>query len=296
MNNVVELSGVTKRFGRVTALAGLDLMISAGEVHAFLGPNGSGKTTTLRLILGLLRADSGRLSVLDLDPWTDSTELHRRLAYVPGDVALWPNLSGGEAIDLLARLRGGLDNKRRDELITRFELDPTKKGRSYSKGNRQKVALISALASDVELYLLDEPTSGLDPLMEAAFRECVNELRARGRTVLLSSHILSEAEALCDRVSIIRSGVVVESGTMVELRHLTRTTVNARLARTPAELDTLPGIHSLQVTLQGVSAQVDDTAMDAFISKIAEFGVLALESHPPTLEDLFLRHYSTDTA
>ncbi len=271
-------------------------MISAGEVHAFLGPNGSGKTTTLRLILGLLRADSGRLSVLDLDPWTDSTELHRRLAYVPGDVALWPNLSGGEAIDLLARLRGGLDNKRRDELITRFELDPTKKGRSYSKGNRQKVALISALASDVELYLLDEPTSGLDPLMEAAFRECVNELRARGRTVLLSSHILSEAEALCDRVSIIRSGVVVESGTMVELRHLTRTTVNARLARTPAELDTLPGIHSLQVTLQGVSAQVDDTAMDAFISKIAEFGVLALESHPPTLEDLFLRHYSTDTA
>ena len=296
MNNVVELSGVTKRFGRVTALAGLDLMISAGEVHAFLGPNGSGKTTTLRLILGLLRADSGRLSVLDLDPWTDSTELHRRLAYVPGDVALWPNLSGGEAIDLLARLRGGLDNKRRDELITRFELDPTKKGRSYSKGNRQKVALISALASDVELYLLDEPTSGLDPLMEAAFRECVNELRARGRTVLLSSHILSEAEALCDRVSIIRSGVVVESGTMVELRHLTRTTVNARLARTPAELDTLPGVHSLQVTLQGVSAQVDDTAMDAFISKIAEFGVLALESHPPTLEDLFLRHYSTDTA
>jgi ABC-2 type transport system ATP-binding protein len=268
MSNVIELSGVVKRFGKVTALDNLDLAVSAGEVHAFLGPNGAGKTTTLRLLLGLIHADAGSLRVLERDPWRDPTELHRRLAYVPGDVALWPNLTGGETIDLLGRLRGGGDSGRRADLLERFALDPSKKGRTYSKGNRQKVALISALASDVDLYLLDEPTSGLDPLMEATFRECVAELRDKGHTVLLSSHILSEAEALSDRVSIIRDGRIVETGTMAELRHLTRTSVNARL---------------------------DASSMGEFIGTLAGFGVMSLESRPPTLEDLFLRHYSHDS-
>jgi polyether ionophore transport system ATP-binding protein len=261
-------------------------------VHAFLGPNGAGKTTTLRLLLGLLRADAGRLQVLGMDPWHDASALHRRLAYVPGDVALWPSLTGGEVIDLIGRLRGGIDPTRRADLIERFDLDPRKKGRSYSKGNRQKVALIAALASDVEIYLLDEPTSGLDPIMESTFRECVHDLRAEGRTILLSSHILSEAEALCDRVSIIREGAIVESGTLEELRHLTRTTVVARLEGVPAGLGELAGIHDLHTHDGEVTAQVESHAMPAFVAALAASGVVSLESHPPTLEDLFLQHYA----
>src|SRR5919106_5291991 len=232
----IEVSRLVKTFGPTRALDGLDLTVATGEVHGFVGPNGAGKSTTIRVLLGLMRPDSGRATLLGGDPWSDAVALHRRLAYVPGDVTLWPNLTGGEVIDLLGRLRGGLAHARRAELLERFELDPTKKGRPYSKGNRQKVALVAALASDAELLLLDEPTSGLDPLMEAAFRGCVEEERKSGRTVLLSSHILSEVEALCDRVTIIRDGRTVESGTLTELRHLTRTSISAVLERPPSGL------------------------------------------------------------
>jgi ABC-2 type transport system ATP-binding protein len=289
---LVDVRQVVKTFGTTTALDGLDLQVRRGEVHAFLGPNGAGKTTTLRLLLGLLHADSGSMRVLGMDPWEDVAVLHRRLAYVPGDVALWPNLSGGEVIDLLGRLRGGLDAQRRAEMVDRFDLDPTKKGRAYSKGNRQKVALVAALATDADLYLLDEPTAGLDPLMEATFRECVQDLRAAGKTILLSSHILSEAEALCDRVSIIRQGVVVETGTLAQMRHLTRTSVTARLRTAPGALDRLPGVHDLQVVDTDVSAQVESAAMSEFVAVLAAAGIESLVSHPPTLEELFLRHYA----
>src|ERR1700730_3791618 len=243
MANAIEIRALRKSFGRTVALDGLDLTVRQGEVHAFLGPNGAGKTTTLRILLGLLRADGGHVTLLGGDPWRDAVELHRRLAYVPGDVTLWPGLSGGEIIDLLGRLRGGLDPKRRQALIERFQLDPAKKARAYSKGNRQKVALIAALASDAELLVLDEPTSGLDPLMEATFRDCVSQERQDGRTVLLSSHILAEAEALSDRVTIIRDGRTAETGTLAEMRHLTRETVDAEL-KGPVVLDGLPGGHA----------------------------------------------------
>jgi ABC-2 type transport system ATP-binding protein len=275
--SAIEISGLVKTFGPTRALDGLDLEVAEGEVHGFLGPNGSGKSTTIRVLLGLLRASAGSASLLGGDPWREAVELHRRLAYVPGDVTLWPNLSGGEAIDLLGRLHGGLVEARRDELLERFELDPTKKGRTYSKGNRQKVALVAALASDVELLILDEPTSGLDPLMEEVFRECVAEERSRGRTVLLSSHILSEVEALCDRVTIIREGRTVESGTLAELRHLTRITIEAELAN---------GEH--------VSEQVEPAELQATLERLVGVGVKSLVSHPPTLEELFLRHYGRD--
>ena len=292
MNEAITLRGVVKRFGSTAALDGLDLTVAAGEVHAFLGPNGAGKTTTPRLLLGFLKADSGTASVLGLDPWHEAVALHRRLSYVPGDVALWPGLSGGEVIDLIGRMRGGIDPRRRADLIEMFDLDPRKKGRAYSKGNRQKVALISALASDAELYLLDEPTSGLDPIMEANFRSCVDELRRDGRTILLSSHILSEAEALSDRVSIIRDGAIVESGTLAELRHLTRTTVIARVESSPIGLGDISGVHDV-VHLDGeIRAQVETQAMPGFVAALAAAGVMELQSHPPTLEDLFLQHYA----
>src|SRR5918992_435037 len=247
MENAISISGLVKSFGSVRALDGLDLQVAEGEVHGFLGPNGAGKSTTIRVLLGLLRASAGEVRLLGGDPWADAVALHRRLAYVPGEVNLWPNLSGGEAIDLLGRLRGGLDPARRAELLERFELDPTKKGRTYSKGNRQKVALVAAFASDVDLLILDEPTSGLDPLMEEVFQRCVEEERERGRTILLSSHILSEVEELCDRVSIIRKGVTVESGSLADLRHLTRTSVTAELAGEPNGLGRLPGVHDLDI-------------------------------------------------
>src|SRR5690349_11300679 len=256
MEPVIEVRGLVKQFGSFRALDGLDLEVRPGEVHGFLGPNGSGKSTTIRVLLGLLRATSGEVRLLGGDPWRDAAALHRRLAYVPGDVNLWPGLSGGEVIDLLGRLRGGLDEKRRARLIERFELDPTKKGRTYSKGNRQKVALVAALASDVELLVLDEPTSGLDPLMEAVFTDCIDEFRDEGRSVLLSSHILAEVERLCDRVSIIRGGRTVETGTLTELRHLTRTSVAAELDDVPA-LDGLAGVHDLVVEGRRVRFEVD---------------------------------------
>jgi ABC-2 type transport system ATP-binding protein len=296
VDNVIEVSGLHKRFGRTKALDGLDLTVRAGEVHGFLGPNGSGKTTTIRILLGLLRADAGTARLLGGDPWRDATELHRRLAYVPGEVTLWPNLSGGEVIDLLGRLRGGNNRQRRAELLERFDLDPRKKGRAYSKGNRQKVGLVAALASDVELLVLDEPTSGLDPLMEEVFRQCIEEERRRGRTVLLSSHILAEVEALCDRVSIIRLGRTVETGTLADLRHLTRTSVSAELAGPPVGLAELPGVHDLRVDDLRVRCEVDTDALDGVLKHLTSFGVRALTSHPPTLEELFLRHYQAAPA
>ncbi|NML52240.1 ABC transporter ATP-binding protein [Streptomyces sp. R302] len=296
MTKAITVAGLHKAFGRTHALDGLDLTVATGEVHGFLGPNGSGKSTTIRVLLGLLRADSGAVQVLGRDPWQDAVELHRSLAYVPGDVTLWRNLSGGEVIDLFGRLRGGLDKARRAELIERFELDPTKKGRTYSKGNRQKVALVAAFASDADLLILDEPTSGLDPLMEGVFQNCIAEARERGATVLLSSHILSEVETLCDRVSIIRKGRTVESGSLAELRHLTRTSVSAELAGAPNGLAQLPGVHDLDVRGHRVRLQVDTDKLDAVLRSLTESGVRSLTSTPPTLEELFLRHYADDEA
>jgi ABC-2 type transport system ATP-binding protein len=292
MTDAISVAGLVKTFGPTRALDGFDLTVRTGEVHGFLGPNGAGKTTMIRVLLGLIRADAGTARLLDGDPWRDATTLHRRLAYVPGDVTLWPNLSGGEIIDLLGRLRGGLDPKRRAELLERFELDPTKKARAYSKGNRQKVALVAALASNVELLLLDEPTSGLDPLMEDLFRQVILEdQRDGGRTVLLSSHILAEVEALCDRVTIIRAGRAVETGSLADLRHLTRTSMRAELTGPATGLAGLAGVHDLRVHNSHVSLDVDTTALAAVLRQLTEAGVRSLVSQPPTLEELFLRHY-----
>jgi ABC-2 type transport system ATP-binding protein len=292
MTEAIDAEGLTKSFGRTRALDGLDLTVRTGEVHGFLGPNGAGKTTTIRILLGLMRQDGGQARLLGGDPWRESTELHKRLAYVPGDVTLWPNLSGGEVIDLLGRLRGGLDSRRRDDLLQRFELDPRKKGRAYSKGNRQKVGLVAALASDVELLLLDEPTSGLDPLMEEVFREVIREEKRRGdRTVLLSSHILSEVEALCDRITIIREGRTVETGTLDEMRHLTRTSIRAELAGAPDGLAHLSGVHDLRTDGTHVAFDVDTDALEPALQTLIKVGVRSLVSQPPTLEELFLRQY-----
>jgi ABC-2 type transport system ATP-binding protein len=296
MTTAIRTSELVKTFGPVRALDGLDLEVATGEVHGFLGPNGSGKSTTIRVLLGLLRADAGEVRLLDGDPWHDASELHARLAYVPGDVSLWPGLSGGEVIDLLASFRGGIDPARRDDLLERFELDPTKKARTYSKGNRQKVALVAGLASDVELLLLDEPTSGLDPLMEAVFQQCIAEVKAEGRTVLLSSHILAEVEALCDRVSIIRAGRVVQSGTLADLRHLTRTTIVADLVRPVDGLLDLSGVHDLVVDDKRVRFDVDDDQIEPVMRRLGDHGIRSLSSHPPTLEELFLRHYGDELA
>jgi ABC-2 type transport system ATP-binding protein len=291
MTDAISVSGLVKTFGRTRALDGLDLTVRSGEVHGFLGPNGAGKSTTIRVLLGLLRADAGDVRLLGGDPWQDVATLHRHIAYVPGDVTLWPNLSGGEIIDLLGRLRGGQDAERRAELLERFELDPKKKGRAYSKGNRQKVALIAALASDAELLILDEPTSGLDPLMEEVFQQCVQDERESGRTVLLSSHILSEVEALCDRVSIIRDGRTVETGSLADLRHLTRTSISVELAHPPNGLASLPGVHDAKIDGRRVSFEVDTARLDEVLAHLTAAGVRSLISRPPTLEELFLRHY-----
>ena len=296
MSNVIEVRALRKSFGRTRALDGLDLTVRAGEVHAFLGPNGAGKTTTIRILLGLIKPDGGQAVLLGGDPWRDAVQLHTRLAYVPGDVTLWPGLTGGEIIDLLGRLRGrrpGLDPKRRQQLMERFDLDPAKKARAYSRGNRQKVALVAALASDAELLLLDEPTAGLDPLMEAAFRDCVNQERHHGRAILLSSHILSEAEALSDRVTIIRDGRAVETGTLAQMRHLTRNLVDAELAG-PVSLDGLPGVHELVLHGTHLRCEVDHAALNEVLARLTGAGIRSLTCRPPTLEELFLRHYSPE--
>ena len=300
MTFAIQLSDLVKTFGAVRALDGLHLDVREGEVHGFLGPNGAGKSTTIRVLLGLLRRDSGSALMLGSDPWREAAALHRRIAYVPGDVSLWPNLTGGEVIDLLGRMRGGRrdgrDEKKRADLLERFELDPGKKTRTYSKGNRQKVAVVAAFASNAELYLLDEPTSGLDPLMEAEFQRCVHEVKADGATVLLSSHILAEAEALSDRISIIRNGVVVQSGTLTELRHLTRTTVIAQTAAPATRIGDVPGVHNAQFPDGRVAFDVDSDHLDGAMAALSALGIRSLTAHPPTLEELFLRQYGEDVA
>ncbi|MGW4124023.1 ABC transporter ATP-binding protein [Nocardia sp. NPDC004711] len=293
-NPVIEVRDLHKNFGQVRALDGLDLEVAEGEVHGFLGPNGAGKSTTIRILLGILSRTSGEAVVLGRDPWTDAVALHRDIAYVPGDVTLWPSLSGGETIDLLARMRGGIDQDRRAELIQRFELDPSKKARTYSKGNRQKVALVSAFSSHARLFLLDEPTSGLDPLMEQVFNECVAEAVARGTTVLLSSHILSEVERLCERVTIIRAGKTVETGTLAQMRHLSRTSITAEMIGSPGDLSRIPGVEDISVEGNTLHAQVDSEHLGELIRVLGDAGVRSLVSQPPTLEELFLRHYSLD--
>jgi ABC-2 type transport system ATP-binding protein len=296
MTEAIRIEGLVKTFGRTRALDGLDLSVRTGEVHGFLGPNGAGKTTTIRVLLGLLRADAGTVQLLGGDPWRDAVALHGRLAYVPGDVTLWPGITGGEVIDLLGRLRGAVDPRRRAELLERFDLDPRKKARTYSKGNRQKVALVAALASDAELLLLDEPTSGLDPLMESVFQDCVQQLRAEGRTVLLSSHILAEVEALCDRVSIIRRGRTVETGTLGELRHLTRTSISVETSQPLAGIESLPGVHDLVLDTTHARFDVDTAHLEETVRRLAPLGVRSLTSTPPTLEEMFLRHYGDQEA
>ncbi|EID10947.1 ABC transporter ATP-binding protein [Mycobacterium xenopi RIVM700367] len=265
-----------------------------GEVHGFLGPNGAGKSTTIRILLGVVKADGGTARLLGGDPWTDAVELHRQIAYVPGDVTLWPNLTGGETIDLLARMRGGIDEKRRAELIERFDLDPCKKARTYSKGNRQKVSLISAFSSQARLLLLDEPSSGLDPLMEHVFQESVREARDRGVTVLLSSHILAETEAVCDRVTIIRAGKTVESGSLDDMRHLSRTSIKAEMIGDPGDLTRIKGVENVSVEGKTLRAHVDSESLGELIRVLGDVGVRSLVSQPPTLEELFLRHYGVD--
>lgn len=296
MTGIIEVHDLHKHFGQVHALDGLDLTVGEGEVHGFLGPNGAGKSTTVRVLLGILQATSGTARVLGRDPWADAVDLHREIAYVPGDVTLWPSLSGGETIDLLGRMRGGIDASRRAELIERFDLDPRKKARTYSKGNRQKVSLVSALSSNARLLLLDEPTSGLDPLMEQVFRECVTEAARRGVTVLLSSHILSEVEALCQRVTIIRAGRTVESGALADMRHLSRTSISAELLGDPGDLSHLTGVEDVSLDNHTLHCQVDSEHLGELIRVLGDTGVRSLVSKPPTLEELFLRHYEIDAA
>ncbi len=292
----IEIRGLTKNFGKVRALSGLDLTVQEGEVHGFLGPNGSGKSTTIRILLGVAKADSGAVRLLGGDPWNDAVQLHRQIAYVPGDVTLWPSLTGGETIDLLARMRGGIDQGLRAELIERFEFDPHKKVRTYSKGNRQKVSLISAFSSRASLLLLDEPTSGLDPLMERIFQQCVADARDRGVTVLLSSHILAETEALCERVTIIQAGRTVESGSLESMRHLSRTSIRAELIGDPGDLTRIKGVADVSIEGHTLRAQVDSDSLGELIRALGDAGVRSLISQPPSLEELFLRHYSTNSA
>ena len=294
--NAIDVRQLSKAFGATQALDRLDLSVETGQVMGFLGPNGSGKSTTIRVLMGLLRADSGHARVLDRDPWVDAVELHRRIAYVPGDVNLWPGLTGGETIDLLGRLGTGLDPSRRAEMIERFDLDPTKKGRTYSKGNRQKVALIAALSGNADLFVFDEPTAGLDPLMESTFQDLVRERLTDGKTVLLSSHILAEVESLCDQVTIIREGRTVEAGTLNELRHLTRTSVEAV---TVAPIGSIAELHGVADFVERsevrASFSVDNPALAEVMRRLAELGIETIASQPPTLEQLFMRHYAVDT-
>ena len=291
MSIVIEATRLGKTFGHVRALDGLDLSVAGGEVHGFLGPNGSGKSTTIRILLGLLKATSGDVSVLGRDPWRDAVAVHRDLAYVPGDVSLWPNLSGGETIDLLTSMRGGADPALRRQLLSDFDLDPRKRGRAYSKGNRQKVALVAAFARRAELYILDEPTSGLDPVMESVFRGHVERVRADGATVLLSSHILSEVEQLCERVTIIRAGATVETGTLASMRHLTRTSFRVGTQAPADQIGALPGVHNVRRESEQLVFDVDTDAMTPVLGALTAAGVAGLTVAPPSLEDLFLRHY-----
>ncbi|TVP81264.1 MAG: ABC transporter ATP-binding protein [Alkalicoccus sp.] len=289
--SMVEVTNLTKKFGSFTALDQINLEVRKGEVFGFIGPNGAGKTTAIRVLLGMLKAGGGEAKIFGKDAWSDAVEIHKRTAFVPGEINLWPNLTGGEVIDLFVRLRGSGNKSRRDELIERFSLDPAKKCRTYSKGNRQKVALIAAFSSDADLYILDEPTSGLDPLMEQVFQECVREAQAAGKSVLLSSHILSEVEKLCDRVGIIREGKMIETGSLDELRHLTRTQILLQTKQPVTGLENMTGVHEVQDTENGLLFQVDTEKIDPVMRHLSSFGILKLESAPPTLEELFMHHY-----
>ncbi|GGK05988.1 ABC transporter ATP-binding protein [Lentibacillus kapialis] len=288
---VLKTKGITKRFGKFQALDGIDMDVQLGEIYGFIGPNGAGKSTTIRILLGIIKATSGKAEIFGKDTWKKAVSIHQHIAYVPGDVNIWPNLTGGEVIDLFLKLRGDKNTAKREALIRRFDLDPTKKCRTYSKGNLQKVALIAALASDADLFILDEPTSGLDPLMEHVFQECVLELKEASKSILLSSHILSEVEQLCDRVGIIRRGKIIESGTLREMRHLTRSQIYVETKQSITGLDSFQGVHNLTERDAGISFQADSDALDPLMQHISQFGVIKLESAPPTLEDLFMRHY-----
>jgi len=288
---IIEIKDLVKKFGKFTALDGINLEINEGEVFGYIGPNGAGKTTTIRVLLGILQATKGDAKIFGLDVWKDAVEIHKRIAYVPGDVNLWANLTGGEVIDLFVSLRGKHDKERREKLLKMFDLDPSKKCRAYSKGNRQKVALVSAFASDADLYILDEPTSGLDPLMEQVFQECVLEQKNNGKAIFLSSHILSEVERLCDRVGIIREGKLVETGTLEQLRHLTRVMMTVVTEQPIENLSEFKGVHDIETRRGGLTFQVDSDEIGGVISHISKFGVKKFESTPPTLEDLFMRHY-----
>ncbi|MGE6755447.1 ATP-binding cassette domain-containing protein [Rossellomorea sp. NPDC071047] len=289
--SLLKVTNLSKKFGKFTALDKINLEVNKGEVVGFIGPNGAGKSTTIRVLLGILKASDGEVKIFNKDAWQDSVDIHKNIAYVPGDVNLWPNLTGGEVIDLFVKLNGTTNRERREELIRKFDLDPSKKCRTYSKGNRQKVALVAAFSSDADLYILDEPTSGLDPLMEKVFQECVMDVKRQGKSVLLSSHILSEVEKLCDRVSIIRQGKIIESGSLSELRHLTRTQMLVDTKMPLTGLNELKGIHEIEESEHGISFQVDTEQMDAVMKHISPFGIVKLESAPPTLEDLFMSHY-----
>ncbi|WP_010277143.1 ABC transporter ATP-binding protein [Paenibacillus senegalensis] len=289
---VLVAESLTKQFGNFTALNGVSLHVEEGEVYGFIGPNGAGKSTTIRILLGALKASSGKAAIFQKDVWIDAVEIHKRLAYVPGDVNLWPNLTGGEVIDLFGRMRGSYNKKRKNELIEQFSFDPSKKCRTYSKGNRQKVALIAAFSAEADLYILDEPTSGLDPLMERVFQDCVMAEKERGKSILLSSHILSEVERLCDRVGIIREGEIIESGTLEELRHLTRTNLSVQTKEPLVGLSAMNGVHDVLQEEDGtLHFQVDGEELGTVMKHISAHGVVKLESAPPTLEDLFMRHY-----
>lgn len=291
--SVLKTTNIIKKFGAFTALDGVNIEVNDGEVYGFIGPNGAGKSTTIRILLGILKATEGEAKIFGLDVWKDAVDIHKRIAYVPGDVNLWPNLTGGEVIDLFVKLRGSNNNSRREELLEKFNLDPTKKCRTYSKGNRQKVALIAAFSSDADLYILDEPTSGLDPLMERVFQECVLEAKSLGKSVILSSHILSEVERLCDKVGIIRQGKIIETGTLNELRHLTRTSLVVETKQPLTDLNEMRGVHGIVKNDRAFSFQVDAEELDKVIKYVSKFGILSLESAPPTLEDLFMRHYES---
>jgi ABC-2 type transport system ATP-binding protein len=293
--SLVEIKGLTKKFGNFTALDNIFLSMNEGEILGFIGPNGAGKTTTIRVMLGMLKATRGEVKIFGKDAWKDAVEIHKRIAYVPGEANLWPNLTGGEVIDLFLKMRGGCNKAKREELIKRFDLDPAKKCGTYSKGNRQKITLIAAFSSDADLFLLDEPTAGLDPLMERVFQECVMEVKAEGKSVLLSSHILSEVEKLCDTIAIIREGEIIETGTLSEMRHLTRTKLTIKTNEPVVSLAEIKGVHNLEESDGEVSFQVDTEEMDGVMSYISQFGIVKLESAPPTLEDLFLRHYTRTT-
>lgn len=294
--SIISISNLAKNFGQVTALDGVDLEVNKGEIYGYIGPNGAGKTTTIRILLGIIQADRGQAAVFGRDAWDHAVEIHKKIAYVPGEVNLWPNLTGGEVIDLFIKLRNSGNQSRREEFIEKFDLDPSKKCRSYSKGNRQKVALVAAFAADAELYILDEPSSGLDPLMEKIFQECVLDFKKSGKTIFLSSHILSEVEQLCDKVSIIRQGKIIESGSLQDLRHLTRTRILVETKEKITKLDDMKGVHDIEKRNNSLTLQVDTVELNNVLQYITKFEIEKLESSPPKLEDVFMHHYHKEEA